>query len=46
MFDLINCGERKIQKLGRIAIKDVLERNGIKEGDSVEVYLKKKVSEQ
>ncbi len=40
---MINCGERKIQKLGRLAIKDVLEGNGLKEGDIVEVFIKKKV---
>lgn len=41
MNDLINCGERKIQKLGRVAIKDILESNGLKEGDVVEVFIKK-----
>lgn len=38
---LINCGERKIQKMGRLAIKDVLRSNGLKEGDIVEVFIKK-----
>ncbi len=42
---MINAGERKIQKLGRIAIKDILENNDLKIGDSVEVFLKKKGSE-
>ncbi len=42
---LINCGERKIQKLGRIAISDILESNGLKEGEVVEVFIKKKGSD-
>ena len=41
---MINAGERKIQTLGRIAIKDILEGNGLKVGDNVEVFLKKKES--
>ena len=39
--DLINCGERKVQKIGRIAIKDIIDRYSIKEGDPVEVFIKK-----
>ena len=35
----INCGERRIQKLFRIAIHDVCARYGIKEGDVVEVFI-------
>ena len=41
MSDLINCGERNIQKLFRITLKDVCERYEIKEGDAVEVFIKK-----
>lgn len=41
MSELINCGERTIQKLGRIAIKDILKKNNIEDGDVVEVYIKK-----
>lgn len=41
MNDLINCGERTIQEQGRIAIKEVLDANGLKKGDRVEVFLKK-----
>lgn len=39
--DLINCGERKIQILFRIALKDICERYDIKEGDAVEVFIRK-----
>lgn len=42
MKNLINCGERTIQKMGRISIKAFLEQNGLKEGDIVEVFLKKR----
>jgi len=38
---LINCGERTIQVLGRISIKDILEDKGLNIGDKVEVFLKK-----
>jgi hypothetical protein len=38
---LINCGERTIQKTGRISIKDILKKYVIKEGEKVEVFLKK-----
>lgn len=39
--DLINCGERKIQTLFRIALKDICERHDIVEGGVVEVYIRK-----
>jgi len=38
--DLINCGERKIQKLDRISIGDICDRYGLNPGDAVEVYIK------
>ena len=38
---LINCGERNIQSMYRISLKDICDRYGIKLGDTVEVYLKK-----
>ena len=38
--DLINCGERTVQKLYRVSLRDVCERYDIKEGDAVEVYIK------
>ena len=41
MTELINCGERKVQKIGRIAIKDIVDRYDIKEGSTVEVFIKK-----
>ncbi len=45
MTELINCGERRIQKLGRISILAFLESNGLKAGDVVEVFIKKKGSD-
>jgi bifunctional DNA-binding transcriptional regulator/antitoxin component of YhaV-PrlF toxin-antitoxin module len=41
MNDLINCGERRIQKLFRITLSDICERYGIHEGDAVEVFIRK-----
>ena len=37
----INCGERNVQKGFRLAIWDICERYGIKEGEAVELYIKK-----
>lgn len=37
----INCGERNVQKGFRLAIRDICERYDIKEGESVELYIKK-----
>ena len=37
----INCGERKLQTGFRVVLRDICNRYGIKEGDSVEVYIKK-----
>ena len=40
--ELINCGQRFLQKGGfRISLKDICKINNIKEGDAVEVYIKK-----
>lgn len=39
--ELINCGERKIQKLHRVTLRDICQHNGIKEGDIIEVFIKK-----
>ena len=39
--DLINCGERTVQILHRIALQDICRTHGIKPGDNVEVYIKK-----
>ena len=41
-YDIVNCGERKIQTLFRIALKDICERHGIQEGDAVEVFIRKR----
>jgi len=38
---LINCGVKRVQKLGRVSISDACKLYGIKEGEIVEVYLKK-----
>ncbi len=37
---MINCGERKIQKLYRISLRDICEEYYLKEGDRIEVYIK------
>ena len=39
--DLINCGERTVQILHRIALQDICRTHEIKPGDNVEVYIKK-----
>ena len=39
--DLINCGERTVQTLHRIALQDICKRHGVEVGDNVEVYIKK-----
>ena len=39
--DLINCGERTVQVMYRIALQDICRVHGIKPGDNVEVYIKK-----
>lgn len=41
MNELINCGRRPVQVLGRVAINDVLKQNAIQRGDIIEVYIKK-----
>ena len=38
---LINAGERHIQKQYRIVLRDICIYNNIKEGDIVEVYIKR-----
>lgn len=40
MSELINCGERNVQTLFRVALRDICERHGILIGDAVEVYIK------
>ena len=39
--DLINCGERTVQTLHRIALQDICRGHDIKPGDNVEVWIKK-----
>ena len=39
--DFINCGERTVQILHRIALQDICRAHGIKPGDNVEVWIKK-----
>jgi len=36
----INCGERNIQTMYRVSIKDICDKYGINIGDSVEVFIK------
>jgi bifunctional DNA-binding transcriptional regulator/antitoxin component of YhaV-PrlF toxin-antitoxin module len=40
-MNLINCGERSVNKRFRIVITDIAREHGIKEGDRVEVFIKK-----
>jgi len=40
-MNLINCGERSVNKRFRIVITDIAREYGIKEGDRVEVFIKK-----
>ena len=39
--DLINCGQRRVQKLHRVAIRDICKNHDIEQGELVEVYIKK-----
>jgi hypothetical protein len=38
---LINCGERNVQSMYRVSLKDICMKYGIDIGDSVEVFIKK-----
>lgn len=38
---LINCGERSVNKRFRIVITDIAKKYDIKEGDKVEVFIRK-----
>ena len=38
--NLINCGERTIQKEFRVVLRDICKKHNIKEHDVVEVYIK------
>lgn len=40
MNDLINCGERTVQAVHRLALGDIFRSHGIEKGDTVEVYIK------
>ena len=37
---LINCGERTVQAVHRVALGDIFKSRGIEKGDTVEVYIK------
>jgi hypothetical protein len=41
MTEMINAGERRVQKLYRISIQDICKTRGIAEGDMVEIWIKK-----
>jgi len=38
---LINCGERTVQVMHRVALKDITTAHGIKQGDRIEVFIRK-----
>lgn len=40
--EVIECGERTVQKNYRVAMRDICENNYIKEGDIIIIYVKKK----
>lgn len=39
--DFINCGERNVQTMYRVSLKDICVKYEIEIGDSVEVFIKK-----
>ena len=41
MSEMINCGERRVQTLRRVAIQDICQAHDIEVGDRVEVWIKK-----
>jgi len=38
--ELINCGERRVQREKRISLRDILDRYAVKEGGVIEVFIK------
>ena len=40
-MNLINCGERRVNKRYRVVITDIAKDYNIKEGDKIEVFIKK-----
>ena len=40
-MELINCGERRVNKRYRIVITDIAKEHDIPEGDIIEVFIKK-----
>ena len=38
--ELINCGERTVQAVHRLALGDIFRSHGIEKGDTVEVFIK------
>ena len=40
MPELINCGERTVQAVHRIALGDIFRSRGIEQGNRIEVYIK------
>lgn len=41
---LINCGECKVQSMGRVSILGICTKHGIEIGSIVEVYIRKPIS--
>ena len=39
--ELINCGERPVQALHRVALQDICKAHGIEPGDRIEIWIKK-----
>jgi hypothetical protein len=42
LSEVIECGERTVQRDYRVALRDICENNYIKEGDIIIIYVKKK----
>ncbi|MGP8322430.1 MAG: hypothetical protein ACT6FG_00310 [Methanosarcinaceae archaeon] len=45
MTELINCGQKIVQTGFRIVIRKTCKNNDIKEGDTVEIFIKKVVQD-
>jgi hypothetical protein len=39
--EVIECGQRKVQRDFRVSLRDICENNNIVEGDIIIVYIKK-----
>lgn len=41
LSEVIECGQRKVQTLYRVSLRDICENNEIEVGDIVTIYIKK-----